>query len=164
MKKLFSVAVVMALLGGAAFAASISVPFFADMGPVYAETFIGLVNMTDVDIPCRIYYSQTTWDDTSEVVVVTDATPDPNSFIIQSGAAVAFRPGANVPAAETEAGARVPDMDLSKTLTGAAYGTAIVQWNMVNSAADIVGRAVQSSVDSDKEHAYLLPQGVATVQ
>ena len=96
-KVMFAMALV--LVGGAAFAASVAIPWFADalttnVGyPVNTDTFVGLVYLksnADVQLTCTIGYYNADGD------FLGPFAPN-NTFTIAPQSALAFRPTANDP-------------------------------------------------------------------
>ncbi|MBI2425766.1 MAG: hypothetical protein HYV27_23275 [Candidatus Hydrogenedentes bacterium] len=170
MKKLGVFAVTMALGASAAFAASLSVPWFVDNAPAankvpgVAAGVTGIVtlknNTSDTMTLTIAYYAQ---DGTS-------LGPAVNSFTISGNSSAAFRPGADDP--DTAAGGQEGVQGLAvpnrPTTDGKKNGAAVISWPGSDAAA-VQGMVTyfQTTIDPNRgdyntlSYAYLLPPGVS---
>lgn len=175
MKKTLVVIVAM-VMGGVAFASTLSVPWFVDTGPTanklppVSKSVVGLIylhNNKAERITCSIaYYTQ------GGNYVGPDAPF--NTFTIAPQASIAFRPVAYDPDSigggqeATDAGLLVPDRPLSTTIPGndgKANGSLVVTW--LGAATDVQGVYTQSQyvVQPDSAvgkltgYGHLLPPG-----
>jgi len=147
MKKIAILTAMMMVGTGAAFAASLTVPFFLDSGAANgaltpttgSNTFIAVKNNTTADITVNVYYTKADGSDT---------TPAENSFTLLASQVLGFRPGADDTAAEGP-GAIVPNSTFNR-------GSARFEW--VGSASDIQGRLAE--YQSNGSFSYLLPPGI----
>ncbi len=172
MKKV-SVLVAMVVLGGIAFASSISIPWFVDNSPAEAgwpprdatqgvTTLVFLKNNTDDVVTCEVaYYTQ-------GGNFVGPIYPN-NTFTIAAKSSVAFRPAVNDPDGSVVAGKKgqegsqgnaVPDRPLT-TLPGAQEndgkknGSISVTWQ--GGDKDVQG--IVATCSSVMSYAHLLPPG-----
>lgn len=160
MKKLFA-SVALLAVAGIAFGAALRVPFFLDNGssatPPLAQPasgaagFIGVLNTGTTDLECSVFYAQADG---------TNRTPVANTFLLQAGVGVSWRPGSTDP--DAEGTSIVPNMtgarDLSTggdstAFTGPLAGSCTITWT--GGAELVVGRYAQNSANAS--FAYLLP-------
>jgi len=177
MKKMMVVAIL--ILGGVAFASSLSVPWFVDNAP--ANTFyppraggiqgiVYLHNNQTSDLTCSIEYF------TSSGFTMGPAAPE-NTFVIKASATLAFRPVANDPVGtatpggqeNVSAGWLVPNKptvgtDVIPDGTGTkTNGSCVVRWMGVST--DVQGIMVQTfNIDNSAsgrllQYGTLLPPG-----
>lgn len=157
MKKLVILGAVAVVAVGAAFAASINVPFFLDNGGTGfppasgVAAFIGLHNNTGSPIVCEVTYI-------SDLGV--DLTPDANTFTLGANASVSWRPAANDPGVEG-GGAAVPNLKVVNDGGGnpIVAGSATISWAGTGTN-DIQGRIANYSASGfANSDSYLLPAG-----
>jgi len=162
MKKLSTV-MMMALIGGMAFASSLSIPWFVDNAPDSqganwpptqgTRTYIYLHNNTTNDIVCSIAYYN------AEGVFV-GPNDDPNTpyddttFVIPALSTVAFAPVAALGATggESSVGDAIPNRPLPD---GKMNGAATITW--AGGPNDIQG--MLATANSQLSYAHLLPPG-----
>ncbi len=153
MKKFAVLATVVLLGAGTAFAGSVVAPWFLDNAAAGAwppsagtATFITVTNTTSSPMTLTITYRDPNG---------ADATPSPNTFILNAYSPVSFRPTVLDTTTEGPAGQAVPDM------TGALpKGSARISW-LGGTAKDIQGRStlITGNGATAYEGAYVLPEG-----
>ena len=147
MKKIAILTAMMMLGTGAAFAASLTVPFFLDSGAASgtltptagSNTFIAIKNNTGDDIIVEVVYTKNDG---------TDATPALNSFTLAASQTLGFRPFADDAVGEGP-GAGVPNATFNR-------GSAKFTW--VGDPSDIQGRLAEYQTNGS--FSYLLPPGI----
>ncbi len=174
MKKLMVIALAVAV-GGIAFASSLSVPWFIDLGPVanklppLNDGSVGLVylhNNLSEQVTCSIEYF------TAAGNSVGPAAPN-NTFVIAPKASIGFRPVASDPNSapggqeNVDAGWLVPDRPLDTTIPGndgKGNGSLVVTW--LGGPNDVQGvYTYQQTITRSGEprmisFGHLLPPGV----
>lgn len=143
------------VFAGAAFAASLHVPFFVDTaGTTWADgrpsqnpvgggaaAFIGIKNNTGSSILCTVTYRTPSG---------ADATPTPNTFLLPANTGLSWRPYATDDIQE-------PSSPVPNATT--PVGAATITWT--GNATDIQGRYMQiNSLIGGAAGMYLLPPGL----
>ena len=116
MKKVAVVAVATMVCAASAFGVSITVPFFNDLADVETFTdtdtslqlsFVGVRNISEHDLVVSLdYYYPGDFDGAN----IGDATPGNNTFALEPGEIVAWRPVREDPDSEGSKGANMPKM------------------------------------------------------
>ena len=132
MKKLSIIALATTVVTGAAFAASLGIPFWADGGVI--SGFVGIKNTTAGDIEVTAAYTNAAGDDIGG-----------GTFLFPGDVGWSFRPATDDPGNEGDATA-VPDASETAGSLLLTHGAG---------ASAIVGRYVQ--VTAAGQHAYLAP-------
>lgn len=170
MKKLIVLALFATLACGA-YASSVAVPWFNDMaaplsgtGPssvpgIYGSllsTYITLKNNQDDNLLCAIEYTDAKGN---------DMTPVENTFIINAGAAIGFRPYRDDISEAPNTGFGGPAENLVPNCTAdptgldpLPAGSAKISW--VGGPKDVQGMVVLSNMRLESQASYLLPPGL----
>ncbi len=163
MKKLTIIAMVMVIGAGAAFAATLNVPFFLDnedangfFPPRFStKFFIGLKNTSAGPLTITVSYQDSTGADKTGIIGNT-------TFSLAAGESVSFRPGVSDPGVDSST-AGPGQKDIVRMLSVAnggppsRAGAAVFEWT--GGTNDIQGRGVQIDCCGAGAFAFLLPPG-----